>query len=106
MLLENVTSTPSSAIISWLVGSIAYTPESYTVIYGLNAELLNNYTTDAVQGTMDISARDQVYSATIIDLTPFRQYYYKIIATNSYESTQSSTNTFHTMTSGKYILVL
>ena len=100
MPLDNITTTASSAVVSWLVGSITYTPESYTVVYGLSADTLNN-TTEAVQGTMDVAAVDMVYSTTIGGLAAFRQYYYRIIATNSFRSTQSSINTFCTMMSGE-----
>ena len=102
MPLDNITTTASSAVVSWLVGSITYTPESYTVVYGLSADTLNN-TTEAIQGTMDVAAVDMVYSTTIGGLAAFRQYYYRIIAANSFRSTQSSINTFCTMMSGDYI---
>ena len=99
--LDNITITASSAVISWLVESIAYTPENYNVIYGLSADTLNN-TTDAVQGTTDVTSTDLVYSTTITGLAAFQQYYYMIIATNSFGSTQSPINTFCTLMSGDY----
>ena len=101
MPLDNITTTASSAAVSWLVESITYTPESYVTIYGLSADTLNN-TTDAVQGTTDVTSTDLVYSTTITGLAAFRQYHYRIIATNSFGSTQSPINTFCTLMSGDY----
>lgn len=49
-----VTTTVSTAVVSWIAKSIAYTLQkvTYLTVPGLSADILNN-TTDAVQATMN-----------------------------------------------------
>ena len=70
------------AMIQWLVPEVAYTPETYTVIYGADRTMLND-TSDIVIGSSNISALNQMYSVSIRDLQPNTRYYYQIVATNS-----------------------
>ena len=70
------------AVIEWLVPVIAYTPETYTVYYGPDEAQLN-FTSNDVIGTMDITATNEIYSTTIMDLESNETYYYQVVATNS-----------------------
>ena len=70
------------AVIEWLVPVIAYTPETYTVYYGPDEAQLN-FTSNDVIGTVDITATNQIYSTTIMDLQSNETYYYQVVATNS-----------------------
>ena len=78
----HTTVTAHYAVIEWLVPVIAYTPETYTVYYGPDEAQLN-ITSDIVIGTTDITAKNQIYSTTIVDLPSNTTYYYQVVATNS-----------------------
>ena len=69
-------------MIQWLVPEIAYTPETYAVIYGADRAMLN-YTSDVAIGSSNISALNQMYSASMRDLQPNTRYYYQVVASNS-----------------------
>ena len=78
----HTTVTADYAVIEWLIPAIAYTPETYTVHYGPD-EVQLNFTSDIVIGTRDITAKNQIYSTTVLDLQSNTTYYYQVVARNS-----------------------
>ena len=80
---------------------MAYTPEIYSVVYGLFSDHLDT-NSDTQEGSEDIASTNIVYSITVTNLHPFSQYYYSIIAANTFGSTYSATYTFHTQSAGEY----
>lgn len=89
------------ADIQWLIPAIVYTPENYTVIYGRDSMLLN-YTSEVVIGTRNITARNEMYSATLIGLEPNTTYYYQVIARNSIGINSSDVRQLLTPLPSKY----
>ena len=87
------------ATISWVVTSIAYTLESYSVIYGVSRDDLD-MSSNSTDGGNNYTAINQTYSLTITGLEPFTQYYYSVIAHNSFTTTESSILTFRTTEAG------
>ena len=77
------------AEIQWLVPVIVYTPENYTVMYGIDDSLLN-YSSGVVVGASGITSTNQVYSATLRGLEPNTTYYYRVVARNSIGENSSS----------------
>ena len=70
-------------MIEWLVPEVAYTPETYTVIYGTDRTMLN-YTSEPVMDASDITALNQIqYSVPLRDLQPNTRYYYQVVAADS-----------------------
>ena len=80
--VAHTTLSSEYAMIEWLVPEVAYTPETYTVIYGTDRTVLN-YTSELVMGPSDITARNQMYSIPLRDLQPNTRYYYQVVAANS-----------------------
>ena len=81
--------------------SVAYTLETYSVIYGVSIgglDMRSNFT----DGSSNYSAINQAYSVTITDLKPFTQYYYSVVAHNSFTTTESNILTFKTTEAGIY----
>lgn len=87
------------ATISWVVTSVAYTLETYSVIYGVNTDALDTRS-NFTYGSSNSTATNQAYSVTISGLEPFTQYYYAVVAHNSYTTTESSILTFKTAEAG------
>ena len=80
--IVHTTLSSELAVIQWLVSEVAYTPETYTIVYGTDTTLLNN-TSQVVMGDRDIAAMNQIYSVTLRDLQSSTRYYYQVVATNS-----------------------
>ena len=99
--LLNSIAGQTQATISWIVTSIAYTLETYSVEYGIRVDDLG-MTKNLLGGSNDSAAINQAYSLTITDLEPFTQYYYAVTAHNSFTSTESSIQTFRTAEAGMH----
>ena len=85
---------------------ITYTPETYAVYYGQDETQLN-IASNAVIGTTDVTAVNQVYSTTIDGLQSNTTYYYQIMATNSVGQNKSTiTQLVTSLPSKLYISVL
>ena len=78
-ILLSSTAGQTQATISWVVTSVAYTLENYSISYGPSSDTLDmtNYLTE---GSPNYTATNQAYSATITGLDPFTLYYYAIVA--------------------------
>lgn len=94
----------TQATISWVVTSVAYTLETYSVIYGVNIDALD-MRTNFTHGSSSYTVINQAFSVTISDLEPFRQYYYAVVAHNSFTTTQSSILIFKTTEAGMFSVV-
>ena len=81
--------------IQWTVTSIAYTPEQYIILYGLNESSLTQES-DIVNGTMDFNSINDTYSVTITELDFNTVYYYQVRSTNTEGSTNSDVVMFQT----------
>lgn len=90
LILDLVSTNSTSATITWLVPSISYTQETYFIAYGVEITNLNSVS-DTLEGTMNITAINLVYSITVDGLHPFTQYYYKLVAENLFPSGSSET---------------
>ena len=86
--IVHTTVSAEYAVIEWHIPVIAYTPETYKVLYGPNEAQLN-FTSEMVIGTNDVTATNQIYSTTIMNLQSNASYYYQIVATNSIGTNRS-----------------
>ena len=91
----------SSALIQWIVPSIAYTPEIYVVEYGTSQDSLD-MTSDPTHSGEDITVVNQMYSVQLSSLEPVIQYYYKVVATNTAQSRSSNLLSFKTSENCKF----
>ncbi len=74
---------------------IAYTPETYVVLYGTDNSTLDGVS-DTVYSGSDFKKMDQMFLVDIIDLQPTTIYYYQLVANNSLHTTLSNTGEFWT----------
>ncbi|CAI8048070.1 Receptor-type tyrosine-protein phosphatase S [Geodia barretti] len=94
--LRSTDVTDTTAIISWTVFSIAYTPETYTVLYGTTTDSLDRTSGQQRTSGSDISVTSLPLSLPLSGLDPDTAYYYTVNASNSYTFTLYETNTFNT----------
>ena len=80
--IVHTTLSSELAVILWLVPQVSYTPETYVIIYGTDRMTLN-YTSEMILGNTDVTAMNQIYTATLRGLQPNTRYYYQVVATNS-----------------------
>ena len=92
--------TPHSATVSWIVPTIAFTPETYVVHYGTNMDTLGNRS-DAITGLINFTATNYEFSITLTALTPNTVYFYRINSTNSLGSDVSQIANFTTQIEGR-----
>lgn len=91
---------PTEVTISWIVQTIAYTPETYYIQYGLDMGSLT-MTSERLNGSLNLTSSNIVYSITLNSLQPYTQYHFRIVAENSFAMSQTSVLTFRTSESGK-----
>ncbi|XP_065904693.1 phosphatidylinositol phosphatase PTPRQ-like isoform X2 [Dysidea avara] len=94
-ILREVTTTPYSVNISWVVPTIVFDQETYTVQYGTDMAMLQS-TSELVQGSSIRSVTNGNFSVNITGLIPFTRYYYVITATNSVGNTSTAMLNFTT----------
>ena len=92
----------TQATISWIVTSITYTLETYSVKYGIRIDDLD-MTSNTTDRSNNSTAINQAYSLTITGLEPFTQYYYVVAAHNSFTTTESAIQTFRTTEAGMLV---
>ena len=78
---------------------IAYTPETYILRYGTNENFLTN-ASDVVSGSSDITVANQLYAVRLSNLEPLTDYFYQVVAMNSFRSNASEIATFTTSSPG------
>ena len=82
-----------SVTISWIVSTIAFTPETYVVHYGTSMDTLDSIS-DPITGLSNFTAMHYKFSTTLTALTPNTIYFYRINLTNSDGSVLSQTANF------------
>ena len=92
--------TSELAVVEWLITDIMYTPETFTVLYGINQNSLNS-SSEVVNGTKEIDATNQLYSATLTNLRPDTTYFYQVVTTNDVGMNASSIAEFSTSSPGQ-----
>ncbi len=93
------------ALIEWTVSQIAYTPETYRVIYRqvTDDDNINSpQVSELVMGTSNLSAVNTLYSVVIRNLQPNSLYSYQISATNTQVTRFTQDGLFSTFNSGKF----
>ena len=103
--LGEITPSPHSVVIRWTVSSVTYTPETYTVHYGIDSAILN-LTSDTLATDVKtdfLNIKDQDYRLVIDGLQPAQKYHYFVLSTNSYASSKTDKHSFTTADSGKKI---
>ena len=93
---------PESATITFNITSVTYTPENYSVQYGLLASNLNsNSPTETSRGVDTVHSfigmTNEVYSIPLADLKIDTTYFYQVVAMNSNGSISTSVSNFTTM---------
>ena len=87
--VRTVNISSNSATIQWVVTYLAYTPEEYTIHYGLDRESLD-FTSTTVHSALDISAKNRSYENSLHDLATNKLYYFKIHSENTFGKTMTS----------------
>ena len=103
-LLLDSSESPTSVIVQWNVSRVSYTPENFTVFYGLEPGSLN-YSMSAGRSNniMEegfLTDTDQKYSVTIENLASATQYFYQILSNNTFNVSRSDIGNFTTGDAG------
>jgi len=98
-IITEVITTPYSVNISWVVPSIIFDQENYTVWYGTDMTMLQS-TSELVQGSSNRSVVNGLFSTNITGLSPFTRYYYVIMAVSSVGSNSTRVMDFTTDETG------
>ena len=105
---SNLTSTDithNGATINWTVSMIAYTPETYTVLYGTTSGSLTPFNQQRQRGD-NFTATNLPFSIQLTGLSAGTTYYYQVEAMNSQPgSTQSTMQQFRTREQRKLIFL-
>ena len=91
----------NGAVINWIVTSIAYTPEQYTVLYGTSSNNLSQSSL-VLNGSANFSITDAMLSLDLIDLMHDTVYYYRVRSNNTEGTNESDINNFRTREKRKY----
>ena len=83
------------ATINWTVSRIAYTPETYTVHFGISSGSLTNITQQQQSGD-NFTATNLQFSVELTGLSAGTRYYYQVVAVNSVGTTASVEQQFRT----------
>ena len=92
----------TSATIGWTVPSIAYTPETYVVVYGTRQDRLV-MSSDPQYSGPNISIGSRTYSVQLNGLRPGTLYQYQVVANNSKQTSSSVAGKFTTIPLGMLI---
>ena len=92
MNVSALNATSQSVLIIWRVQEVTYTSEQYVVQYGLDERNLAQESS-TVAGNENAS-----YKVALRDLLSGATYYYRVVATNTFASTESDIGTFQTPT--------
>ena len=88
-------------IVEWFVTKISYTPEIYTVQYGIEEDELVYFS--SINSSDDITLTGQMFNLKLTGLRGNTKYYYRLLTTNSFASVVSSTKTFTTPQHCKFL---
>ena len=81
------------------MGVIAYTRENYHIEYGVSSDALT-MRNEALNGSTNLTSTNLLYSANLTNLRPFTQYYYRLVASNSFTTSQTAVQMFQTSEAG------
>ena len=95
--INSIVTSFSTATISWSVSRVAYTPETYTVVYGTNQINLDQRST-SVSGVTGVSG----YSIELTQLQHGTVYYFQVESTNSIGTTRSGIRSFEVQNACKF----
>ena len=98
LLTDSVTT--HSATVSWIVTTIAFTPETYVVHYGTSMDSLGNRS-DPIMGLSNFTTMNYKFLITLTALTPNTVYFYYINSTNTLGSDVSQIANFTTEIEGR-----
>ena len=101
VMTVNITST--SATVQWAVPYLAYTPEQYTIHYGLDRESLDHMS-NTIHSIQDISAKNRTYENSLHELAPNKVYYFEIHSENTFGETTTALMMLTTSEAGTYML--
>jgi len=91
----NINTRHDRTTVQWSVSYIAYTPENYTVNYGLAMDSLDMSVTVTPSGVnFAIPSQPVMLSANLTSLSPGVTYYYQVEARNSVGPTLSAVQQF------------
>ena len=96
--IESTVTSFSTVILAWTVPRVAYTPETYTVVYGTN-QLSLDQRSDSVNGTSGTTH----YSVELTQLQHSTQYYYQVESVNIAGFTQSDIADFEVQNACKKV---
>ena len=100
-LLRKVKVFPTKAEISFMVTSVAYTPENYSVMLGTSREQLNqlsgNLLSTNTSGLTFLTDTNLNFTIVLEDLISAQMYYYCVVASNTIGITKSEMNAFTTL---------
>ena len=103
----NINTRHDRATLQWSVSYIAYTPETYTVNYGLATDSLGMSANAAQRGNnFNIPSQPFMFSAVLTGLSPGWTYYYRVEARNSVGPTPSVVQQFTSAELRMYITYL
>ena len=97
VFVNGVMTDATSHQIDWEIVRIAYTPESYVVMYGTSTDTLDQ-TSETVKGSDDITSTNKRFSVVLRNLNRNMTFYFQIDATNSFGSNPSELMMFSTET--------
>lgn len=96
MVVQGYDSTATSVVIRFTVPVVAYTLESYQIMYkGILLQTQTNYS-DQVNGNTDITIRNQNYTIEISGLEEDNSYNFSVISSNCVGNTSSTFGIFTT----------
>ena len=101
-VVTSVITSASTVNISWMVPSIAYDQETYSIHYGVSDTMMLLDTIN-VMGNAELSTTNDAFLSTITGLAPFTQYYYILSVTNSVGSRNNSVQIFTTDEAGAHL---
>ena len=97
---------PTNATIMITVPSIAYTNETYHILYTGQERDTDLAQSNTLSGTADINATNSTYSITMTGLEEDTSYNYTVIATNCIGNTSTTSMSFKTSLSSSKLASL
>lgn len=98
-LVQAVNVTSTSATVQWVIRRLSYTPEQYTINYGISRETLDLRST-ILSSTTNISTLNTTYELTLQGLAPNTAYFYLLRSVNTYGEAATPVMTFTTSEAG------
>ena len=87
--------------LSWVVPMVAYTQEHYIIFYGTNPNNFLSSFSERINGSSDLTLRNQGYMVALTGLHGNTVYYYQVMAINAHSASLTGVFNFTTPTSCK-----